>query len=112
MLLYKLDWYFHERCNALAPQLLSACALRSCVPAALTKADANGATPLHVAAHCGNASAIDALLSSAHHHSLSEFATAVEGSGKSALWLAAAAGHSAAVQCLLKVVSVHTHKPC
>ncbi len=87
--------------------VLSACAVRSCCPTALSQTDSNGASPLHVAAHCGNAAAIDLLLSCATEHDMPQLAAATESSGHSALWLAAAAGHAAAVQALLKVAPAH-----
>jgi hypothetical protein len=94
--------------------VLAACAACSCSPAALTQTDSNFATPLHVAAHCGNADAIHLLLSSAAGLGLAEYAVAADGSGHSALWLAAAAGHADAVKTLIEVSfeTPSTVSPC
>jgi ankyrin repeat protein len=87
------------------PHILSACTSCSCCLSALSQTDSNGATPLHVAAHCGNATAIDLLIACAKEHNMTQFVAATDGGGKSALWLAAAAGHADAVEALLKASS-------
>ena len=63
-------------------QVLAACSALSCSQLALSQTDSNGASPLHVAAHCGNAAAITALLNCARECQMSHFLDAVEGNGK------------------------------
>jgi hypothetical protein len=82
--------------------ILASCSSFSCCHKVLSHTDANGATPLHVAAHCGNAAAVRLLIACAKQHNIAQFAAASEGSGRSALWLAAAAGHVDTVVALLQ----------
>jgi len=59
--------------------------------------DKNGAVALHVAAHCGNTEAVEALAA----HTDAEI-DSTDGSGQTALWLAAVAGRPDVAEILLK----------
>lgn len=67
--------------------------------ASLEVKDMNGATPLHVAAHCGNVGALDAILSETAGQAI---VNAQDPSGATPLWVAVASEHADAAEVLFE----------